>query len=50
MTWLVIQLWLEILVAFILGAVLAWVIVQSLYKPVDEVAAEVGDLPKGSAR
>jgi hypothetical protein len=47
MTWLILQLWLGCLIAFVLGGLVAWLVVRALYPPIDEVSAEVSDLTKG---
>ena len=41
MTWLVIQLWLCCLLAFIVGALVAWFVVRALYRPLREVSADL---------
>lgn len=41
MNWLLIHLWLLCLVAFVVGAVIAWLVVRALYRPIREVSAEL---------
>lgn len=40
MTWLIIQLWLWCLLGFVVGAVLAWLLARTLYRPLGEISEE----------
>lgn len=41
MTMYVLQSWILLLLSFVLGAIVAWVIINMMYKPVDEVREDL---------
>ncbi len=47
MTWLIIDLWLYCLLAFVVGALLAWLIVRARYQPIEQVREEFASETKG---
>jgi len=47
MTWMIIDLWLFCLLAFAVGALVAWLVVRAKYRPIDDVRAELPTELKG---